>query len=76
MEIEVGMNLTDSGYRGETHADYQLVQAWCEQHCGEFGRDWYRLGRDPMTGLLHSKVPDVYYFRDAKMLTAFVLIWG
>jgi hypothetical protein len=53
-----------------------MVQAWCVEHCGEFGRDWYRLGRDPMTGLLHTKVPDVYYFRDAKMATAFVLIWG
>ena len=70
------MNLTNSGYRGKTHADYEEVQAWCEQHCGEFGVDWYRLGRDPVLGLLHDPIQDVYYFRDPKMLTAFVLIWG
>ena len=63
-------------YRGETMADYSLVQAWCEQHCGEFGQDWYRLGRDPMTGILYGLVPDVYYFKDPKIATAFVLLWG
>lgn len=63
-------------YRATTSADYELVQAWCEQHCGEFDKDWYRLGRDPLSGLLHEPVKDVYYFRDPRMLTAFMLIWS
>ena len=63
-------------YRATTSADYPQVQAWCEQHCGKFDKDWYRLGRDPLSGTLHDPVPDVYYFRDPKMLTAFMLIWG
>jgi hypothetical protein len=47
-----------------SRADYADTIPWLEANVGEFNVDWYKLGRDPMSGLFPESWPgDEYHFR-------------
>lgn len=67
-------------HQGTTTHDYDQVTEWCYENCGDFDVGWYRLGRDPLAGMIAESegrpVADIYYFADETMLTAFLLKWS
>ena len=63
-------------HKGTTNADYEEVQLWCEEHCGEFDVGWYRLGTDIAFAIYNPNYKDTYYFADEKILTLFLLRWS
>jgi hypothetical protein len=72
--------MSELKYKGETAAKYPEVQDWCERNFGQFGVEWSRLGRDPMSDVLSrlsgEPVNDTYFFATAEMLTLFTLRWA
>lgn len=60
-------------YVGNTYSHYSIVSEWCEEHFGEFGDRWYRLGMDPLSD---TDTPCVYFFKNDKDFVLFKLRWS
>ena len=56
--------------------DWVAAQEWCGRNIGEFDRDWYKLGIDPMDYLLSSVVRTTWYFKREQDVVNFSLRWS
>lgn len=64
-------------YKATTTAPYWEVQEWCEQHVGEFNRDWYKLGIDPLISLNNGgRFESEWFFKDEQKMLMFILRWS
>ena len=66
---------------GTTAHDHVTVSAWCAENFGEFNVGWYRLGSDPLAGLMmringSTQPLDIYYFATEEDLALFLLRWS
>jgi len=60
-------------YKATTIHPWEDTVDWCLLELGEYGSNWYRLGRD-IAAL--STDPDIYYFATEKHCAWFTLKWG
>ena len=58
------------------NADWTSAQAWCDQHVGNFGQDWYKLGIDPLASMVHGPLQTIWFFRREADAVAFSLKWS
>ena len=57
-----------------SHVD---VAAWCEEHFGEFGQNWYRYGTDIAQGIVAgAPLYDTYRFARDQDAVLFTLRWA
>ena len=54
--------------------NWDLVESWCRANIGEFDRDWYKLGADPIQAAFHS-LKTIWLFRRERDAVAFALRW-
>jgi hypothetical protein len=51
------------------------VEDWCRHNLGEWNKDWYKLGIDPLTAFTAVGMQSVWYFKDSKKALLFQLKW-
>lgn len=56
-------------------SDWPQVQDWCQEHIGEFDKDWYKLGIDPAQALFDGITETVWLFKTQENATLFSLKW-
>lgn len=72
--MDINPELTHVVY---SRADWADTTPWLEANVGEFNVDWYKLGRDPMSGLFPESWPgDEYHFRREQDAAWFKLRWA
>lgn len=57
-----------------TYSNWIEMQNWCENYIGEFDKDWYKLGIDPMMWL-NGDTSSTWYFKKEKDIILFKLRW-
>lgn len=55
--------------------DWPDMQQWCQENIGEFDRDWYKLGIDPMAVFIGG-AETTWYFKQEKHAVLFLLRWA
>jgi len=63
-------------YQGATSAHYSQVEPWCDEHVGQYGLDWTRVGADLAYMMANPSYKENYYFREESMRTMFLLRWS
>jgi hypothetical protein len=58
------------------NADWVGAQYWCEDHFGEFGIGWYKLGIDPAEILISGVTKTTWYFKNEQDAAHFLLKWS
>jgi hypothetical protein len=55
--------------------DYEEIQDWCYKNIGEFDKDWYKLGIDPMQYFALGYKTTTWLFKREKDAMFFKLRW-
>ena len=59
------------------NTNWPEIQDWCEKYIGEFDKDWYKLGIDPMEFLLGSyEIKTTWLFKEEEKAVLFMLRWS
>ena len=53
---------------------WHIVENWCNSYIGEFDKDWYKLGVDPIMWIDGNTQTD-WYFKEEKHCLFFKLRW-
>ena len=56
--------------------DWHEVEQWCKVYIGEFDKDWYKLGIDPMEYINEGRTRSVWYFKQHVHAVQFTLRWA
>lgn len=58
------------------NTNWPEIQDWCEKYIGEFDKDWYKLGIDPMEFLLDDEIKTTWLFKEEEKAVFFMLRWS
>lgn len=58
------------------NTNWPEIQDWCEKYIGEFDKDWYKLGIDPMEFLLGDEIKTTWLFKEEEKAVFFMLRWS
>jgi len=56
--------------------DWYEIQCWCEANIGEFDKDWYKLGIDPVEYVVDGRTRTTWYFKQKNDAVMFKLRWS
>lgn len=62
-------------YRAVTTHPYVEVEEWCVENIGEWDKDWYKLGIDPLAWTMGDHESE-WWFADEKSAVLFKLKWS
>lgn len=54
--------------------DWSIVQDWCSCYIGDFDKDWYKLGIDPLMWI-NGDTRSTWFFKEEKHVILFKLRW-